>query len=110
MTHEVVSVSEDLKHDAHLVHRFHKVTLDALKKCKVPICKIVQFTDQAPSQYKNKSAFKYAALCDIPTMLNFFSVRHGKGPCDACAGRVKQQVVSLVKTETANVKLCEGIL
>ena len=56
-----------------------------------------------PSQYKNKSAFKYAALCDILTMLNFFSVRHGKGPCDACAGRVKQQVVSLVKTETANV-------
>ena len=103
VTHEVVSVSEDLKHDAHLVHHFHKVTLDALKKCKVPICKIVQFTDQAPSQYKNKSAFKYAALCDIPTMLNFFSVRHGKGPCDACAGRVKQQVVSLVKTETANV-------
>ena len=34
-------------------------------------------------------------------MLNFFGVRHGKGPCDACAGRVKQQVVSLVKTETA---------
>ena len=33
-------------------------------------------------------------------MLNFFGVRHGKGPCDACAGRVKQQIVSLVKTET----------
>ena len=106
MAHEVVSVSEDLKHDAHLVCHFHKVTLDALRKCKVPICKIVQFTDQVPLQYKNNSAFKYAALCDIPTMLNFFSVRHGKGSCDACAGRVKQQVVSLVKTETANVKLC----
>ena len=33
-------------------------------------------------------------------MLNFFGLRHGKGPCDACAGRVKQQIVSLVKTET----------
>ena len=32
-------------------------------------------------------------------MCNFFGVRHGKGPCDGCAGRVKQQVSSLVKTE-----------
>ena len=63
----------------------------------------MQFTDQAPSQYKNKMAFKYAAQCDIPTMLNFFGVCHGKGPCDACAGRTKQQVVSLVKAEAANV-------
>ena len=34
-------------------------------------------------------------------MLNFFGVRHGKGPCDACAGRVKQKVTNLVKTETS---------
>ena len=32
-------------------------------------------------------------------MCNFFGVRHGKEPCDGCAGRVKQQVSSLVKTE-----------
>ena len=31
-------------------------------------------------------------------MCNFFGVRHGKGPCDGCAGRVKQ-VSLLVKTE-----------
>ena len=37
-------------------------------------------------------------------MLNFFGVRHGKGPCDACAGRVKHQIVSLVKTETVIIK------
>ena len=37
-------------------------------------------------------------------MLNFFAVRHGKGPCDACAGRVKQQTVSVVKTETVIIK------
>ena len=49
-------------------------------------------------------------MCDIPTMLNFFGVIHGKGPCDACAGRVKQQVVSLVKTETANVNSAKEFL
>ena len=33
-------------------------------------------------------------------MLNFFGVHHGKGPCDGSAGRVKQRIVNLVKTET----------
>ena len=92
-------MSEDLKHDAHLVQHFHDVTLQVLQKCKIPIHKIIQFTDQASFQYKIKSAFQYAVHCNIPTMLNFFGVRHGNGPCDACAGRVKQQIVSLVKIE-----------
>ena len=30
----------------------------------------------------------------------FFGVRHGKGPCDACTGRVKQGITRLVKTTT----------
>ena len=42
-------------------------------------------------------------MCDIPTMLNFFGLTHQKGPCDSCAGRVKQKVNILVKTETAVV-------
>ena len=66
----------------------------------ISICKIIQFSDQAPSQYKNKSAFRYVSHTDLPTMLNFFRVCHGKGPCDGCTGRVKQQVVNLVKAET----------
>ena len=33
-------------------------------------------------------------------MLNFFGVRHGKGPCDACAGWVKQKIDRLVRSET----------
>ena len=31
--HEVVHVSDDLKHDAHLVCQFHDVTMNVLKKC-----------------------------------------------------------------------------
>ena len=66
----------------------------------VPICKIIQFSDQAPSQYKNKSVFRYVTQVDLPTMLNFFRVCHGKGPCNGSAGRVKQRIANLVKTET----------
>ena len=36
-------------------------------------------------------------------MLNFFATRHGKGPCDGCAGRIKQKVSVLVKVETGVV-------
>ena len=98
-THEVVHISDDPKHDAHIVKRFNEKTISVLKKRGIPIHKIIQFTDQAPSQYKNKLAFKYMCECKIPYMMNFFGVRHGKGPCDGCAGRVKQQITSLVKTE-----------
>ena len=77
--------------------------MNVLRKCKIPIHKIIQFTDQASSQYKNKSAFRYAAHCDLLTVLNIFGVKHGKGPCDACAGRVKQQISSLVKTEEVTI-------
>ena len=53
-THEIVHVSEELKHDAHLVKVFTARSISVLKKNNVDIHKIIQFTDQAPSQYKNK--------------------------------------------------------
>ena len=87
--HEMVHISDDLKHDAHLVKKFQSANIAILKKCGVDICKIIEFTDQAPSQYKNKSAFRYLCQEKLPTQRNFFGVRHGKGPCDACAGRIK---------------------
>ena len=98
--HEIVHISEDTKHDAHLVKKFQQCNLQVLKKRGVPICKIIEFTDQAPSQYKSKTAFRYLCQQNIPTERNYFGVRHGKGPCDACAGRIKGRIANLVKTET----------
>ena len=97
--HEIIHVSDDLKHDAHLVKKMQIANLNILQKRGVDIRKIVEFTDQAPSQYKNKSAFRYLSQQSIPTQRNFFGVRHGKGPCDACAGRVKSKLASLVKSQ-----------
>ena len=96
--HEIVHVSDDIKHDAHLVKKFQIAYMNILQKCGVDIRKIVEFTDQAPSQYKNKSAFRYLSQQQIATQRNFFGVCHGKGPCDACAGRVKSKLASLVKS------------
>ena len=47
--HEIVHVSDDLKHDAHLVKAFRARTIEELQKNNVPIHKIIYFTDQAPS-------------------------------------------------------------
>ena len=100
VTHEIVHVSEDLKHDAHLVKQFTTKSIDVLHKNKVSICKIIESTDRAPSQYKNKTAFKYMSQSKIPIMKNFFGVCHGKSSCDVCTGRVKQGVSRLVFSGT----------
>ena len=96
VTHEIVHVSEDLKHDAHLVKQFTTKSISILKENKIPIRKIIEFTDQAPSQYKNKTAFRYMTQSKIPIVKNYFGLHHGKSSCDACTGRVKQGVSRLV--------------
>ena len=72
--HKIVHFSDDLKHDAHLVKRFQQANISVLKERVVQIRKIIEFTDQAPSQYKNKSAFRYLSQEDIPCQRNFFGV------------------------------------
>ena len=69
----------------------------------IEIRKIIFFSDQAPAQYKNKMAFNYMCQSSYPTKIDFFGTGHGKGPCDGCAGHVKQKVASLVKSERAVV-------
>ena len=55
VTLEIVHISEDLKHDAHLVKQFTTKAISILEKNKIPTCKIIEFSE--PSQYKNKNAF-----------------------------------------------------
>lgn len=47
--------------------------------------------------------------CKAPYMMNFFEVCHGKGPCDGCAGRVKQCVTAIVKAEEAVINSAESL-
>ena len=45
VTHEVVQISNDLKHDAHLVEKFHHTTMKVLKDHYGQVHKIIKFTD-----------------------------------------------------------------
>ena len=87
----------------HISKNFNEKTLQVLKGRGIEMCKIIYFSDQASSQYKNKTSFNYMCQSSYAVMKNFFATRHGKGPCDGCAGHVKQKVTTLVKTETAVV-------
>ena len=78
--HEIVHITDDLKHDAHLVKKFQAANVELLQKRGVQICKIIEFTDQAPSQYKNKSGFRYLSQETIPTERSFFGCEAWKGP------------------------------
>ena len=97
VTHEIVHISEDLKHDAYLVKVFTNRSEQILQNSGITIRKIIEFMDQAPSQYKNKTAFHYLKDRKFPVVKNVFGVCHGKSSCNACTGRVKQGVTRLVK-------------
>ena len=109
VTHEIVHISPDLKHDAHLVKQFTTKAIDVIRKNDINICKIVQFTNQVPSQYKNKTAFKYLTQYKVPMVQNYFGVRHEKSSCGACTGRVKQGVSKLVRSGTEVVNSAETL-
>ena len=100
VTHEMVHISDELKHDAHLVKAFTPQSEQILEDSGIAICKIIEFTHQAPSQYKNKTSFHYMKDRKFPVVKNFFGVHHGKSSCDACTGRVNQGVTRLVKAGT----------
>ena len=109
VTHEIVHISPDLKHDAHLVKQSTTKAIDVIRKNDINIHKIVQFTDQVLSQYKNKIAFRYLTQYKVPMVQNYFGVRHGKSSCDACTGRVKQGVSKLVHSGTEVVNSAETL-
>ena len=59
-------ISPDLKHHAHLVKQFTTKAINVIKENGIDIHKIVQFTDQGPSQFKNKTAFRYLTQYKVP--------------------------------------------
>ena len=42
-------------------------------------------------------------MLDLPVQHHYFGSGHGKGPADACIGRVKRQVDDAVRTDRADI-------
>ena len=65
----VCPASVHTTHYTHLVKRFCETNMKVLNDFDI---KVFEFTDQAPSQYRNKCDFRYLSQSKIPMIPNFF--------------------------------------
>ena len=54
VTHEIVHVTDDMKHVAHIMKMFTEKSIKVMQNNNVNIRKIIKFTDQAPPSTKTK--------------------------------------------------------
>ena len=96
VTDTIMFLTDDNKHCADAVHHFTSKAIQILKDDGIEFSRVIQFSDGAASQYKNKTAFNDASFviedagCTMER--HFFGSRHGKGPCDREIGVFKKQL------------------
>ena len=96
--HDIMCLSDDLKHDVVTVEAFETVALKVLQKNQVLATRVFQFCDNCAAQYKCSKAWASLSQREIPTMRNYFAPCHGKGPADGAIGRIVQLVDRDVKS------------
>ncbi len=95
VTEEITFLCDDLKHDSAAVKKFEECLDEHFKSRNLTFKHCVQFTDQCPSQYKSKSAFKDISFIKNKTRV-FYGSRHGKNPSDGVTGRLKKAIKDAV--------------
>lgn len=97
VTDNFVFVSDVLDHDANMVHVVTEKMIEIVKDKGLK--KIVIFSDGCSAQYKSKLPFFYlnSYVGDIEVERCYFGARHGKNPCDALGGVVKQATTRAVQ-------------
>ena len=93
---ELIMLSDDMTHDAHIVNVFEDRALEYLYQKGVPVERLFEYTDNCAGQYKCKISFDYMSRRSIPVQRSFFGAQHGKGPGDAAIGRVKRRINNAV--------------
>jgi hypothetical protein len=109
VTDEILCMTKDRKHDFYAVHNFEEVSIQKLRDNGVPVCRLIEFTDNCCSQYKSLNTFGLmASLADgLPRARHYFCVGHGKGPVDALFGRIKRLLNNAIiarRVEVNNVQ------
>ena len=88
VSHSVILISDDLKHDCAAVKAFDRI---AVGKLGFTPNHTVQYSDNCASQYKSKGPLLNLQENDLSTEKGFFGTRHGKNPCDTLGGVLKNQ-------------------
>ncbi|XP_071507484.1 uncharacterized protein [Diadema antillarum] len=108
VTESIVMVSDDLTHDHHLVHEFHRrVTKHLTATRGLNITKFYRFSDGCSSQYKSKGPILDISYGreDFGHIIhhNYSGTRHGKGTSDGESGVVKRKASEAVRAGTATI-------
>ena len=69
----------------------------------------MEWTDNAPTQYKNKNCFQRMSLMQKPITCNFFREKHGKGPSDRAGACFKTYILKIVKSKKATFSTIEDL-
>jgi hypothetical protein len=92
VTHEIVCLSDDRKHDCFAVDAFENRMLKHFRESAIPVKRIIRFSDNCATQYKSFKVFDIMSRKTIPYLLNHFGAKHGKGPADGVGGRTMQHI------------------
>ena len=95
---EVMIFSDEMRHDWNAVSKFFEKVLAHLDEMKVPIKRMIIFSDNAGSQYKNCKVFDTLSRRDVCVMHNYYGAKHGKAEADGAIGRLSQTIDSVVRS------------
>lgn len=107
VTHDYVTISSDLKHDAHAVLCYEKDMIADLKDKGIAIDRVIEYTDTAVTQYRSKTSFLHLSGMGVEIIRNYFCPMHGKSVSDPLGGRTKRAVWTAVLTGEAVVTKAE---
>ena len=82
---------------------FQENCIAELSRIGVPVHKIIEYTDQAPTQYKNCNAFYSLSQMDAPIVHNFYAVQHSKSVADGAGGHTKRAAWAATLTNKAHI-------
>ena len=106
VTDNVIYLTDALTHDPHFIDYINDDIQARLQRAMPSLAKHVIFSDGCASQYKSKLPFYYLAKRspghDVERC--FFGARHGKNPCDALGGIVKQVCSHAVAARQVTIK------
>ena len=95
---EAIHITNKTEHNRHWVKAFRDETVAHLKSNNVPIQEIIEWTDNAGSQYKSCGFFLELTRIEIPLTHHFFAAQHGKSPSDRAGAYFKNFVKQTVKS------------
>ena len=96
---EIMLVSSDVKHDSFAVDTYVDKALSHLKENRIPVKRIIMWSDNCGTQYKSCKVFdSMSKFKHIPVMRNYFCAKHGKAEADGAIGCLWMHLDAVVRS------------